>query len=115
MRALARCFAQTLGRIVGEKETLVLLFGASFFYALFYPTPYMKQVLRDLPVIVVDRDHTALSRQITRWLELNAATHHGPGPFYDTEAPFQGYRRSTRVRPSLPRPSASAAARGARC
>jgi hypothetical protein len=39
--------------------------------------------------------------QITRWLELNAATHHGPGPFYDTEAPFQGYRRSTSVRIGL--------------
>src|SRR6185437_4775509 len=71
MRALARCFIQTLRQIVRDKETLVLLFGASFFYALFYPTPYMKQVLRDLPVIVVDRDHTALSRQITRWLDAS--------------------------------------------
>jgi ABC-2 type transport system permease protein len=75
MRALARCFAQTLRQIVREKETLVLLFGASFFYALFYPTPYMKQVLRDLPVIVVDRDHTALSRQITRWLDASEGAH----------------------------------------
>jgi len=71
MRALARCFRQTLRQIVRDKETLVLLFGASFFYALFYPTPYMKQVLRDLPIIVVDRDHTALSRQITRWLDAS--------------------------------------------
>jgi ABC-2 type transport system permease protein len=71
MRALARCFVQTLRQIVREKETLVLLFGASVLYALFYPTPYMKQVLRDLPVIVVDRDHTALSRQITRWLDAS--------------------------------------------
>ena len=73
MTALARCFLQTLRQIVREKETLVILFGASVFYALFYPTPYMKQVLRDLPIIVVDRDHTALSRQITRWLDASEA------------------------------------------
>jgi ABC-2 type transport system permease protein len=71
MRALARCFVHTLRQIVRDKETLVLLFGASVFYAFFYPTPYIKQVLRDLPVIVVDRDHTALSRQITRWLDAS--------------------------------------------
>jgi ABC-2 type transport system permease protein len=71
MRALARCFLQTLRQIVRDKETLALLFGASAFYSLFYPTPYMKQVLRDLPVIVVDRDHTGLSRQITRWLDAS--------------------------------------------
>src|ERR1041384_2760332 len=71
MRALLRCFRRTLRQIVGDKETLVLLFGASVLYSLFYPTPYMKQVLRDLPVIVVDRDHTALSRQITRWLDAS--------------------------------------------
>jgi ABC-2 type transport system permease protein len=73
MKALARCFVQTLRQIVREKETLVLLFGASVVYALFYPTAYLKQVLRDLPVIVVDRDHTALSRQIARWLDASEA------------------------------------------
>jgi hypothetical protein len=36
--------------------------------------------------------------QITRWLELNAATHHGPGIFYDPVAPFQGYRRTSSIR-----------------
>jgi ABC-2 type transport system permease protein len=71
MRALARCFVLALRRIVRDKETLGLLIGASAFYALFYPTPYIRQVLRDLPVIVVDRDHTALSRQITRWLDAS--------------------------------------------
>ncbi len=39
--------------------------------------------------------------QMTRWLELNAATHNGPGIFYDADAPFQGYRRSTSVRVGL--------------
>ena len=73
MRALARCFRQSLLGIVKEKETLILLCGASVLYALFYPAPYLKQLLRDLPVVVVDRDHTALSRQFVRWLDASEA------------------------------------------
>jgi len=73
MKALVRCFRRTLRQIFGEQETLVLLFGASVFYAFFYPTPYLKQIITDLPVVVVDRDHTALSRQLTRWLDASEA------------------------------------------
>lgn len=73
MTALARCFVQTLRHIVGEKETLILLFGASVLYAFFYPTPYINQILRDVPVVVVDRDHSALSRQFARWLDASEA------------------------------------------
>jgi len=73
MTALIRCFRQTLRQIFREEETLILLFGASVFYAFFYPTPYLKQILRDLPIVVVDRDHTALSRQLTRWLDASEA------------------------------------------
>jgi ABC-2 type transport system permease protein len=73
MKALARCFWQTLRQIAGEAETVVLLLAASILYAVFYPTPYMRQVLRDLPVVVVDRDHSALSRQLTRWVDASEA------------------------------------------
>jgi len=73
MSALLRCFRQTLRNIVRQKETLTLLFGASILYSFFYPTPYLNQVLRDLPVVVVDRDHSALSRQLIRWLDASEA------------------------------------------
>ena len=73
MSALVRCFRQTLRQIFREQETLILLFGASVLYAFFYPTPYLKQILRDLPIVVVDRDHTPLSRQLTRWLDASEA------------------------------------------
>jgi ABC-2 type transport system permease protein len=73
MTALLRCFRQTLRRIFRDKGTLVLLVGASVVYALFYPTVYLKQILRKLPIVVVDRDRTALSRQLTRWLDASEA------------------------------------------
>src|SRR5262245_21042082 len=71
MSALIRCFHRTLARIFHEKETVVLLFGASILYAFFYPTPYLKQIARDIPIVVVDRDRTSLSRQLTRWLDAS--------------------------------------------
>ena len=73
MSALLRCFRQTLRGIFRQKETLTLLVGASVLYSFFYPTPYLNQVLRDLPVVVVDRDHSALSRQLIRWLDASEA------------------------------------------
>jgi ABC-2 type transport system permease protein len=73
MSALLRCFRQTLRGIFRQKETLTLLVGGSIIYSFFYPTPYLNQVLRDLPVVVVDRDHTALSRQLARWLDASEA------------------------------------------
>jgi len=51
MSALLRCFRQTLRDIFRQKETLTLLVGASVLYSFFYPTPYLNQVLRDLPVV----------------------------------------------------------------
>jgi ABC-2 type transport system permease protein len=50
---------------------LTLLVAASMFYSLFYPAPYLRQVLRDVQVIVVDRDHTPLSRKFARWLDAS--------------------------------------------
>jgi ABC-2 type transport system permease protein len=50
---------------------VALLAIASVFYSLFYPTPYLHQLLRDVPVIVVDRDHTSMSRQFARWLDAS--------------------------------------------
>ncbi|HEY7504031.1 MAG TPA: hypothetical protein VH700_08015, partial [Gemmatimonadales bacterium] len=68
MRALIRAARRAFHTITHEQEVLTLLVGASVLYSLFYPTPYLRQVLRDEPVLVVDRDHTQLSRRFARWL-----------------------------------------------
>ena len=69
MSALIRATLRTLHTITHEQEVLSLLVLASVFYSLFYPTPYLRQMLRDEPVLVVDRDHTRLSRRFARWLD----------------------------------------------
>ena len=74
MTALARCFRHTLRAIFRDKEVLILLVASTVVLAFFYPLPYLRQILRELPVVVVDRDHTSLSRQFTRWLDAAEAT-----------------------------------------
>jgi len=69
MRVLGRATLRVLRTITREREVLPVLMVASIAYSLFYPTPYMREVLRDEPVLVVDRDHTPMSRRLTRWLD----------------------------------------------
>jgi ABC-2 type transport system permease protein len=71
MRALGRAALRTLRLIRHDPGMLALLGVASIFYSLFYPTPYLRQVLRDVPVVVVDRDQTPMSRRLARWLDAS--------------------------------------------
>ena len=71
MRPIGRAALRTLRVIRHDPGMLALFAVASVFYSLFYPTPYLRQVLRDVPVVVVDRDHTPMSRQFARWLDAS--------------------------------------------
>jgi ABC-2 type transport system permease protein len=41
---------------------------APVLYAFFYPQPYLGQIVRDIPIAVVDQDNTELSRGLTQTL-----------------------------------------------
>lgn len=71
MRALGLAVLRALRAVLQDREAMGVLVAASIFYSLFYPTPYLRQVLRDVPVVVVDRDHTATSRTLARWLDAS--------------------------------------------
>jgi ABC-2 type transport system permease protein len=48
-----------------DKNAVLVLAVAAVLYAFYYPLPYLKGVARDIPVAVVDFDHTVMSRQLT--------------------------------------------------
>jgi len=57
-------------REVLRNPAAILIFMAGLLvYSLVYPVPYMREVLRDVPVTVVDEDGTALSRKLIRWID----------------------------------------------
>ncbi|NLN10336.1 MAG: ABC transporter permease, partial [Acidobacteria bacterium] len=81
MKGFGRAFADELRAVRGDRGALLVLVGAVLIYALFYPLPYLPEVLKEVPAVVVDADHSALSRQLVRMLdthELIAVRHEVP-------------------------------------
>lgn len=71
MRLLLRAWIDTLRDALRDTGALLLLVGAPVLYGFFYPWPYQQQAVTRVPVIVVDLDHSALSRQITRFAQAS--------------------------------------------
>ena len=61
-----RTFLAELRAALTDRGVVIILIGGSVFYALFYPLPYQAQVAIGLPVIVVDQDLSASSRELIR-------------------------------------------------
>lgn len=71
MKAFARSFVQEYAAIFGDIGALLVLIGALVLYAFFYPTPYTPQVLKEVPVAVVDLDRSEMSRRLVRMVDAH--------------------------------------------
>jgi ABC-2 type transport system permease protein len=60
-------------RILSDRGAFGLIVLAPVLYGLLYPQPYLGQVLRSIPVAVVDQDGTELSRTIVQALDADEA------------------------------------------
>ena len=60
-------------RILNDRGVFGLIVLAPFIYGLLYPQPYLGQLLRDIPIAVVDQDHTELSRDFIQTLDADEA------------------------------------------
>lgn len=52
--------------VLGNPAAATVLLLAAIIYSFYYPIAYHLQVAIDLPIVVVDLDHSALSREIVR-------------------------------------------------
>ncbi len=62
-----------LKAVVSDTGVAGLIILAPLLYGLLYPQPYLGQLLRNLPIAVVDQDHTELSREFIQALEADEA------------------------------------------
>lgn len=72
MKAILTVCRIELVRIFSLKPAFAVLILASVVYAAFYPQPYRTEVLRDVPIAVVDLDGTDSSRALARRVDASA-------------------------------------------
>ena len=72
-RGIGGAFTAEWRRVLGTRSAFSLLFLAPLVYGVYYPQPYLNQILRKLPIAVVDDDLSGLSRQIVETLDASGA------------------------------------------
>jgi ABC-2 type transport system permease protein len=72
-RGIGGAFAAEWKRVLGTRSAFSLLFLAPLIYGIYYPQPYLNQILRKLPIAVVDNDLSDLSRQIVESLDASGS------------------------------------------
>jgi ABC-2 type transport system permease protein len=58
-------------RVLLLRGAFVLLVVAPIVYGIYYPQPYLNQILRKIPIAVVDSDQSELSRRIVETLDAS--------------------------------------------
>lgn len=71
MKTIARSFVGEYRAILRDGGALLVLVGALVLYAFFYPIPYTSQVLKEVPVVVVDLDASDTSRRLARMADAD--------------------------------------------
>ncbi|WP_428897686.1 ABC-2 type transport system permease protein [Parelusimicrobium proximum] len=66
---IKRIFRKEIMALIRDKGIIFLMIGGPLFYSFFYPFPYKDDIVRDVPVAVIDRDQTYNSRLLTRMLD----------------------------------------------
>jgi ABC-2 type transport system permease protein len=72
-RGIGGVFMAEWRRVLGTRSAFSVLFLAPLVYGIYYPQPYLNQILRKLPIAVVDNDLSDLSRQIVETLDASGA------------------------------------------
>jgi ABC-2 type transport system permease protein len=72
-RGVAGGFVGEWRRLLADRGAFSLMVVAPVFYGVFYPQPYLGQLVRKVPIAVVDDDRTALSRRLIQTLDADEA------------------------------------------
>jgi ABC-2 type transport system permease protein len=70
---IAGAFAGEWQRVLAIRGAFILLIAAPLIYGIYYPQPYLNQILRKLPIAVVDADQGEVSRRIVETLDASGA------------------------------------------
>jgi ABC-2 type transport system permease protein len=68
---IARSFLDEATRILRDRGAFGLIVLGPIIYGFLYPQPYVNQLIRDVPVAVVDQDNSEISRNIMQALDAH--------------------------------------------
>jgi ABC-2 type transport system permease protein len=71
--SVAQAFAAEYRRVLGDRGVFGLIVMGPILYGALYPQPYVGQLLRNVPIAVVDEDESDLSRTIIQALNADEA------------------------------------------
>jgi ABC-2 type transport system permease protein len=60
-------------RVLAVRGAFLMLVIAPVIYGIYYPQPYLNQILRKIPIVIVDNDLSELSRNIVQTLDASGA------------------------------------------
>jgi ABC-2 type transport system permease protein len=72
-RGIGGAFVTEWRRVLSIPGAFALLVLGPLLYGFYYPQPYLNQILRKIPIAVVDNDLSELSRNIVQTLEASGA------------------------------------------
>lgn len=68
---IVRSFTNELARVCRDRGVFGLIVLGPIIYGFLYPQPYVNQLIRDVPIAVVDQDSSELSRNLIQALDAN--------------------------------------------
>jgi ABC-2 type transport system permease protein len=71
---LGSAMVAEMRRVLNDRGVFGIIVLAPVIYGVLYPQPYLGQLLRRIPVAIVDQDHTELSRNLVQALNADEAT-----------------------------------------
>ena len=66
MKTVFRVWYDEYGKIISDGGVMLIFLAAILAYPVFVSMPYFHEVLKDVPIAVVDLDHSQTSRQLSR-------------------------------------------------
>ena len=72
-RGVGGAFAAECRRVLTTRGAFSLMVLAPLIYGIYYPQPYLTQILRKIPIAVVDNDLSDLSNRIVQTLDASGA------------------------------------------
>jgi ABC-2 type transport system permease protein len=70
---IVAAFSGEYGRVLRDRGVFSLIVLGPIIYGVLYPQPYVSQLIRDIPIAVVDDDRTEISRTLIETLNAHEA------------------------------------------